>query len=149
MAVAVARGIAFWRSSALHESKLVKTLLRDQAVFFLAYVSCQPLQWMMLNSTRASVCSVCHILQIKYANSRPFEQLVLEGLGSPTLLCVLGSRLFFSLKEAGGRHKCNPPSSEFSTDDIRLQYPLNIWTTYAGRAWKEGAVLSQDRIVRM
>jgi hypothetical protein len=26
---------------------------------------------------------------------------ILDGLGSPTLLCILGSRLFFNVKEAG------------------------------------------------
>lgn len=28
-------------------------------------------------------------------------EVVLSALGSPTLLCILGSRMFFNLKEAG------------------------------------------------
>ena len=48
----------------------------------------------------ATSCSIFNLLQLKYANSIVLE-LVLEGLGSPTLLCILGSRLFFSLKKAG------------------------------------------------
>ena len=37
----------------------------------------------------------------RFSGKNPYLPSVLNALGSPTLLCILGSRLFFNLKEAG------------------------------------------------
>ena len=47
-------------------------------------------------------CSVFAILNNKVEVS-PAPGALFEALGSPTLLCVLGSRMFFNLKEAADR----------------------------------------------
>ena len=42
---------------------------------------------------------IAQLLDDKFADSF-LVAVLLEGLGSPTLLCVAGSRMFFNLKEA-------------------------------------------------
>ena len=41
------------------------------------------------------------IISAFYYNSNVIVVEVIGTLGSPTLLCILGSRMFFNLKEAG------------------------------------------------
>lgn len=51
----------------------------------------------------AMSCSVLSLVGNRFAGSNQYLPSILNGLGSPTLQCVLGSRLFFNLKEAGER----------------------------------------------
>ena len=53
--------------------------------------------------SRVIFVSVFAILQFRLSISNPFLAIVLERLGSPAFLCVLGSRMLFNLKEAGER----------------------------------------------
>ena len=43
------------------------------------------------------------VSQVLYAKVNPFIGIVLETIGSPTLLCIFGGQLLINLKEAGER----------------------------------------------
>jgi hypothetical protein len=47
------------------------------------------------------MCSVFAILDDAYDGTQVSAQALLGVTGNPTLLCILGSRMFFNLKEAG------------------------------------------------
>ena len=48
-------------------------------------------------------CSVMNVLEFKLDVSNAFSSNLLNELGNPSFLCVLGSRMLFNLKEAGER----------------------------------------------
>ena len=56
------------------------------------------------------------------ASGTTVENAVISSVGSPTLLCILGSRVFFNLKEAA-EHGVNPGTnwSSYSHSDIRFR----------------------------
>ena len=57
----------------------------------------------MLNYHSIVFCCVCNIVEFKVETDNPTVPIVLQFLGSPSFLCVLGSRMLFHLKEAGER----------------------------------------------
>ncbi|EJC99470.1 uncharacterized protein FOMMEDRAFT_160525 [Fomitiporia mediterranea MF3/22] len=65
--------------------KLVKVLICNQTIYFALAVS----------------CCVFNIMEFKVKISNDNLAIFLQQLGSPSFLCVLGSRLFYNLKEAG------------------------------------------------
>ncbi|EJC99467.1 uncharacterized protein FOMMEDRAFT_160522 [Fomitiporia mediterranea MF3/22] len=86
MLLALYKAAEYWRMSAgLKGFKLVEILIRDQMIYFFLAVSCCVLNIMQL------------YIQPKSNNLASF----LEQAGSPSFLCILGSRLFFNMKEAG------------------------------------------------
>lgn len=46
-------------------------------------------------------CAILSLVGNRFAGSNRYLPSILNGVGSPTLQCVLGSHLFFNLKEAG------------------------------------------------
>ena len=46
-------------------------------------------------------CSVLSLAGNRFAGKNLYIPAIRNALGSPTILCVLGSRLFFNRKEAG------------------------------------------------
>ena len=46
-------------------------------------------------------CSVISLVGNRFGGHNLYLPSILNALGSPTLQCILGSRLFFNLKEAG------------------------------------------------
>ncbi|EJC99847.1 uncharacterized protein FOMMEDRAFT_170378 [Fomitiporia mediterranea MF3/22] len=88
MFLALYKASQYWRDSAsIKGLGLVKVLILDQAIYFLL--------------TIFSLLSL--IISSQYLGPNPVVGLVLSELGSPILLCILGSRLLFNLKEAGER----------------------------------------------
>ena len=73
-----------------------------------------------LNS--AIMCLIFSTLDDKLAPTSLIGGAIFEGLGSPTPLCILGSRLFFNLKEAA-EHRVNIGTnwSSYSHSAIRFQ----------------------------
>ncbi|KAH8101662.1 hypothetical protein DFH11DRAFT_1523482 [Phellopilus nigrolimitatus] len=66
---------------------LVKVLIQDQAIYFIMVI----------------FCSVMDIVANQLFIPNAFIADLIAGLGSPSLLCVLGSHLLVHLKEAGER----------------------------------------------
>lgn len=74
---------------------------------------------------RAISCSIFNVVQIGFAPSF-VSAVVLEALGSPTLLCILGSRMFFNLKEAAEHGVSTGTNwSSHSHSEIRFGQPKN------------------------
>lgn len=100
LALALYEAAEFWKLNGLHGSRLVFVLIKDQAFYFILWVVTVTGDWNShLILSRAISCSVFNILDDKFAESL-LSANVLESLGNPTLLCILGSRMFFNLKEA-------------------------------------------------
>ena len=61
------------------------------------------------------------LLAVKFEDDSTLATSLLTGLGSPTLLCVAGSRMFFNLKEAA-EHGVNVGTnwSSYSHSAIRF-----------------------------
>ena len=67
-------------------------------------------------------CSSFAILNDRFASTFLAAGAFFEGLGSPTLLCIFGSRMFFNLKEAA-EHGVNVGTnwSSYSHSAIRFE----------------------------
>jgi hypothetical protein len=70
--------------------------------------------------------AVLNILENKF-NTSPIAPYILESFGSPTLLCILGSRMFFNLKEAA-EHGVNVGTnwSSYSHSALHIEEPPRI-----------------------
>ncbi|KAH8109979.1 hypothetical protein DFH11DRAFT_1515033 [Phellopilus nigrolimitatus] len=84
MILALYKARKYWRETAgFSQFTLVKVLIQDQAIYFI----------MCTSSCMANQLSISNVL-LSY---------LLDALGNPSLLCVLGSHLLTNLKEAGER----------------------------------------------
>lgn len=76
---------------------------------------------------RAILCSIFAIVSDMSSISEQFAaQNVINALGNPTLLCILGSRMFFNLREAGEagvNEGTNVGSYRSTTSSIGFQEP--------------------------
>ncbi|KAH8106563.1 hypothetical protein DFH11DRAFT_1233451 [Phellopilus nigrolimitatus] len=85
MVLALYKAAEYWRETGgFSQFALVKVLIQDQAIYF-----------------RVIFCSVTEIMAIQLLISSTVVADLLDVLGSPSLLCLLGSRLLVHLKEAG------------------------------------------------
>lgn len=77
-------------------------LVQDQGLYFFLWVVSLFLAAVFADLvSRVIMCSVFNILNGEFFATTSFEvSAVFEALGSPTLLCILGSRMLFNLKEA-------------------------------------------------
>ncbi|KAH8112162.1 hypothetical protein DFH11DRAFT_1511888 [Phellopilus nigrolimitatus] len=88
MALALYKGAEFWReTSGFSQFTLVKVLVQDQAIYFIIVI----------------FCSVMEIVSDQLEVPNAVLANLLSVLGSPSLLCILGSHLLVHLKEAGER----------------------------------------------
>ncbi|KAL5501292.1 hypothetical protein ACEPAH_8552 [Sanghuangporus vaninii] len=86
--LALYKATEYWRMSAGFKGfPLVKVVIRDQSVYFMFVIA----------------CSIFNIMQFKLRVSDNFLSNLLTFLGNPALLCVLGSRMLFNLKETAER----------------------------------------------
>lgn len=134
--LAILKAIEFWKLNGFHGSRLVFILVRDQAMYFMLYVEF-PIRVLITHadvSCRAIFVSVFSIVGDElYSNNTVIESIVL-ALGSPTLLSILGSRMFFNLKEAA-EHGVNVGTnwSSYSHSAIHFDAPHcteNPWATH-------------------
>ncbi|EJC99477.1 uncharacterized protein FOMMEDRAFT_160536 [Fomitiporia mediterranea MF3/22] len=85
MSLALYKAAGYWKIEAgLKGFKLVRVLIRDQMIYFILAVS----------------CCIFNIMEFKVDTSVSLA-LLLEQFGSRSFLCILGSRVFFNMKEAG------------------------------------------------
>ncbi|KAH8109217.1 hypothetical protein DFH11DRAFT_964304 [Phellopilus nigrolimitatus] len=88
MILALYKAAEHWRETAgFSQFTLVKVLIQDQAIYFILVI----------------FCSCMKIMANQLFIPNPFLANLLGVLGSPSLLCVLGSHLLVHLKEAGER----------------------------------------------
>ncbi|KAH8109188.1 hypothetical protein DFH11DRAFT_1515907, partial [Phellopilus nigrolimitatus] len=88
MVLALYKAAEHWRETAgFSQFTLVKVLIQDQAIYFIMVI----------------FCSVMEIMAIQLFIPNAVLADLLTTLGSPSLLCVLGSHLLVHLKEAGER----------------------------------------------
>ncbi|KAL5512646.1 hypothetical protein ACEPAG_2912 [Sanghuangporus baumii] len=88
MILALHKAAKYWRISAGFKGlSLVKVLIRDQVVYFMFLI----------------MCCLFAILEFRLEISSNFLSNVLNCLGNPSFLTILGSRMLFNLKEAGER----------------------------------------------
>ncbi|KAH8109708.1 hypothetical protein DFH11DRAFT_900530 [Phellopilus nigrolimitatus] len=88
MVLALYKAAEHWRETAgFNQYTLVKVLIQDQAIYFIMVI----------------FCSVMEIMAIQLAIPNVFLADLLNVLGRPSFLCVLGSHLLVHLKEAGER----------------------------------------------
>ncbi|KAH8109183.1 hypothetical protein DFH11DRAFT_1814136 [Phellopilus nigrolimitatus] len=88
MVLALYKAAEHWRETAgFSQFTLVKVLIQDQAIYFIMVI----------------FCSVMKIMAIQLDVPNVALSDFLNYLGSPSLLCVLGSHLLVHLKEAGER----------------------------------------------
>ena len=104
MMLALYKATEYWRAeSGFHGFKLVRIVIADQVLYFTACVAIGKASTSLTHlSYRALACSLFSILQFVKIDNEVLSN-VFEGLGSPTLLCILGSHMMFNLKEAGER----------------------------------------------
>ena len=101
MALAMIKATDVWKSMGKRGSQLVNVLIEDQLRYFAAYARTPTFMSYILIRIefRAIFCAVVNILSIRYNDTYVLES-VLSALGNTTLLCILGSRMFFNLMGA-------------------------------------------------
>lgn len=102
MVLALHKAAAMWReSSGLGGMGLLKVLIRDQAIYFLAWVSTSS-QYLsdLIHYIRVIFVSVLQIIDDVFDQST-LVALIFSFVGNPTLLSLLGARLLLNMKEAG------------------------------------------------
>ncbi|KAH8106468.1 hypothetical protein DFH11DRAFT_1518171, partial [Phellopilus nigrolimitatus] len=88
MALALYKAAEHWRETAgFGQFALIKVLIQDQAIYFIMVI----------------FCSVMDIMANQLIIPNALLSDLLAIMGSPSLLCVLGSQLLIHLKEAGER----------------------------------------------
>ena len=99
----------FWKMAGFRGSRLVMILIRDQVYY---YAVCVSYRIGIHSGTRGClfvhrllVCSACFFMLSRYSTTPVLDSLF-SLLGSPTILCILGSQVFFNLKEAA-EHNVN------------------------------------------
>ncbi|KAH8109712.1 hypothetical protein DFH11DRAFT_1547994 [Phellopilus nigrolimitatus] len=97
MVLALYKAAEHWRETAgFSQFTLVKVLIQDQAIYFIIRIRAD-------HSDRVILCSVMQIISFQLFIPNVLLANLLNVLGSPSLLCVLGSHLLVHLKEAGER----------------------------------------------
>lgn len=103
MTLALYQARIIWKETAgLKGLELMKVLIRDQALYFLAYVLV-PYLW-NTSSNFQSVLAVSGAQIIgDYINGSLIVDDILALIGNTSFLSLMGSRLLFNMKEAGER----------------------------------------------
>ncbi|KAH8109163.1 hypothetical protein DFH11DRAFT_1548465 [Phellopilus nigrolimitatus] len=97
MILALYKAEKVWReNTGFSQFNLVKVLIQDQAIYFIIGLGAN-------YPDRVIFCSVMEIISAQLDVSNILLADFMTLLGSPSLLCVLGSHLLVHLKEAGER----------------------------------------------
>ena len=103
LGLALYKATEFWRDHGLRGSRLVYTLIMDQVSYFFLCVATYSRTggwwWRLTIVLSAMLCATYSILYKAFAGDTVRTD-VFTAPGSPTLLCVLGSHIFFNLFEA-------------------------------------------------
>ncbi|OCB87157.1 hypothetical protein A7U60_g5671 [Sanghuangporus baumii] len=95
MVLALYKASEYWKTSAGFKGfKLIKVVIQDQILYFIFVI----------------IITVFAILGFKLQLSTVFLGTLLNTLGNPSFLCILGSRILINLKDAG-EQGCNEGTS--------------------------------------
>ncbi|PAV17982.1 hypothetical protein PNOK_0646800 [Pyrrhoderma noxium] len=103
MVLAFFKASLYWKRSTSFGAFLVKVLIRDQFIYLLL----------------ATFCSVLSIIENNIPISNKFISAVFLVIGNPSILCVLGSRMLFNLKES--RSFSNESQSDYESYQRRQE----------------------------
>ena len=121
LVLALFKAREFWKLRGYNGSQLVLVLIEDQALYYLLYgpsLNCRPLLIMFLSTI---VVSTLAILNNTLDSATLIVDTTLDSLGSTTLLCILGSRMFFNVKEAA-EHEVNVGTNWSSYSHSAIQF---------------------------
>ena len=119
----------FWRQNGFNGSGLVLVFIRDQSFYFAMCVftihNSRMLIYLLLS---AIFCSIANLLNDNFGGSL-FVGFLLTEIGSPTILCIVGSHIFFNLKEAG-EHGVNIGTNWSSHSYSTVQFDEQQYTEH-------------------
>ena len=107
--LALYKALQFWKEGGIWGSRLVLVLITDQAIYFLLYARSpnsisnpqrHPLTHTFCLKPSMISCATFNIVNDSLPSATLLAEAVMQTLGNPTLLSILGSRMFFNLKEA-------------------------------------------------
>ena len=135
LVLAIFKASACYKLNGLQGSRLGLVLIRDQAMYFILFVltfSSPPVTYPNYDDLsdsrstfRAIFVAILSMLGDRIDSTTAVESLV-AGIGSTTFLSILGSRMFFNLKEAAERGvNVGTNWSEYEHSAIRFGGPLN------------------------
>ena len=129
MSLALYKATTLWKAQpGMNTTRLIKVLVRDQVIYFLAYVflpkkcSAGSVNPVMLS---VILISALEIMEKFNAGSSALFAHILVVLTNPPLLSVLGARLLFNMKEAGakGLNEGTSCGSKSTISDIEFGAP--------------------------
>ena len=89
----------YWKQHGMRGSRLLFVLVKDQVLYFMSSVREISAGNQLLMLSRA-ICVAVFVIAEDETSTSLVPSAILGALGTPTLLCLLGSRMFFNLKEA-------------------------------------------------
>ena len=124
LALALFKVIGHWRQHGFRGSRLVLVLIKDQVLYSIVLVlAISTFKTDVLMLSRAICVDAFGIAEDETLTSFVPSN-IFAALGSPVLLCILGSHMFFNLKEAA-EHGVNVGTnwSSYSHSVIRFDEP--------------------------
>lgn len=126
LAMTVYKAKEFWDMDGFHGSRLVFVLIRDQAMYFILCVRCPSHALIEYANIffRMIFVAIFAILGDQINLTNMAAEHTLASLGNPTILSILGSRIFFNLREAA-EHGVNVGTnwSSYSHSAIHFEGP--------------------------
>ena len=116
------------KQQGLHASQLMIVMIKDQVVYFIASVGWLPVQISTEHTNVVTLSRAVGVATFAIAGTDKtlsfVSSTVLQVLGSPTLLCILGSHMFLNLKEAA-EHDVNSDTmcSTYLSSPIQFNLP--------------------------
>ena len=121
MGLALFKVTEYWKQHGLQGSRLLFVLIKDQVIYFMVSVlAISTFKEAMLMLSRAICIAAFAIAENEIPASLVLSNIVLS-LGSPALLCILGSRMFFNLKEAA-EHGVNVGTNRSSNSHSEIRF---------------------------
>ena len=126
LVLALVKVTSYWQNLGFRGSQLFLVLIKDQILYF-ALSAATFLKYII---TVLTVCRAISVAAFSIAENQTTSSIaltsILNALGSSTLLCVIGSRMFFNLQEAA-EHGVNPGTNWSSHSDtvIRFGEPMS------------------------
>ena len=127
MVLAIFKATGFWNLNGFHGLRLVFVLIRDQAIYFLLYaVSFNLIGYADILSRAIFVAVFAVTADEMSIDTNTVIANIILSLGKSAFLGILGSRIFFNLKEAA-EHGVNVGTnwSSYSHSTIRFDGPQN------------------------
>lgn len=121
--LAIFKSSEHWKLNGFHGSRLIFVLVRDQAMYFMMCATSRGhALYELIDASFSAICVVVFIIiGDKFELDNSLIMRIIFSLGNPAFLSILGSRMFFNLKEAA-EHGVNVGTnrSSYSQSDIQF-----------------------------